>query len=74
MDRKEVESNVERISGADLLGPGVVPPPGPGILEQASQTKRLIVKIVQKHSFVNIWKKNRYFRHRSLGERNKLKS
>jgi hypothetical protein len=74
MDRKEDENNVERISGADLPGPGVVPPAGPGILEQASQTKRLIVKIVHKHSFVTIWKKNRYFWHRSLGERNKLKS
>jgi hypothetical protein len=54
MDRKEDENNVERISGGDLPGPGVVHPAGPGILEQASPTKRLIVKIVHKHSFVNI--------------------
>jgi hypothetical protein len=54
MDKKEVENHVERISRADLPGPGVVPPAGPGILEQASQTKRLSVKVVHKHSFVNI--------------------
>jgi hypothetical protein len=52
MGRKEVKSHVERVSGADLPGHGVVPPAGPGILEQTSKTKRLSVKVVHKHSFV----------------------
>jgi hypothetical protein len=58
MVRKEVKSHVERVSGADLPGHGVFPPAGLGILEQASKTKRLSVKVVDKHSFVNRGKKN----------------